>query len=138
MSHVETQLDQVLEQLVHDVEAAVHAMYRGDVRQQTAKLKTDAQRAAARQAVLSIVGAPRSAGDTEPPVIAGSSLSSDEVAAITRCITGWLPMGDPRAATPNARCIPAAREIAPTWGEREKARLSIRRAAETSAAMGPS
>ncbi|OYV66438.1 MAG: hypothetical protein B7Z72_11355, partial [Gemmatimonadetes bacterium 21-71-4] len=124
MSQLETQLDQVLEQLVHDVETAVHAMYRGDVRQQTAKLKTDAQRAAARQAVLSIVGTPRPTGDTEPPAIAGSSLSSDEVAAITRCITGWLPMGDPRSATPNSRCIPAAREIAPTWGEREKARLS--------------
>lgn len=130
MSQLETQLDQVLEQLVRDVEAAVHAMYRGDVRQQTAKLKTNTQRAAARHAVLSIVGAPQPAGDTEPPAIAGSSLSPDEVAAITRCVTGWLPMGDPRAATPNSRCIPAAREIAPTWGEREKARLSIRRASE--------
>lgn len=130
MSQLETQVDQVLEALVRDVEAAVHAMYRGEVRQQTAKLKTDGQRTAARQAVLALIGVPRPPGDTEPAPVAVSALSSDEVAAITRCITGWLPMGDPRAATPNSRCIPAAREIAPTWGEREKARLAVRRAGE--------
>jgi len=130
MSQLETQLDQVLETLVHDVVAAVHAMYRGDVGQQSAKLKTDVQRTEAREAVLALIGVERPSGDTAPDPVAASALSPDEVATITRCILAWLPMGDPRAATPNSRCIPAAREIAPTWGERETARLAIRRAGE--------
>ncbi|HEY5219219.1 MAG TPA: hypothetical protein VIJ16_05385 [Gemmatimonadaceae bacterium] len=130
MSQLENQLDQVLETLVHDVEAAVHAIYRGDHRQQTAKSKTDAQRVEARRALLAIVGVKQPGGDTDPVPLETASLAADEVAAITRCITGWLPMGDPRSATPNLRCIPVAREIAPTWGEREKARLAIRRAGE--------
>lgn len=130
MSQLETQLDQVLETLVRDVVAAVHAMYRGDVGQQSAKLKTDVQRSEARKAVLALIGVERPSGDTAPDPVAASALSPDEVAAITRCILAWLPMGDPRSATPNSRCIPAAREIAPTWGEREKARLALRRAAE--------
>jgi hypothetical protein len=130
MSQLETQLDQLLEKLVQDVEAAVHAMYRGEVQQQTAKLKTDAQRGTARDAVLSLIGVERPTGDTAPDPLSASALAADEVAAITRCIVGWLPMGNPREATPESRCIPAAREIAPTWGEREKARLAIRRAGE--------
>lgn len=130
MSQLETQLDQVLETLVHDVVAAVHAMYRGETRQETAKLKTSEQRAVARNALLNLVGVAQPAPEgTEPQAIAASALAPDEVAAVTRCIMGWLPMGDPRAATPGMRCIPAAREIAPTWGERENARLAMRRAA---------
>ncbi|OYV68266.1 MAG: hypothetical protein B7Z72_08440 [Gemmatimonadetes bacterium 21-71-4] len=130
MSQLETQLDQVLETLVRDVVASVNSMYRGEVRQQTAKLKTDTQRAEARRAILALIGGERPTGDTAPPPMPAAALSSDEVAAITRCVLGWLPMGDPRAATPNSRCIPAAREIAPSWGEREKARLAVRRAGE--------
>jgi hypothetical protein len=129
MSQLETQLDQVLETLVRDVVASVHAMYRGEVRQDTAKLKTAEQRATARHALLNLVGVPQPAPDgTEPPPVPASALSPDEVAAITRCIMGWLPLGDPRSAAPETRCIPGAREIAPMWGEREKARLAIRRA----------
>ncbi len=128
MSQLETEVDQVLETLVHDIEAAVHAMYRGELRQQTAKLRTDTQRNTAREALLALAGVRRPSGDTEPGPLSAATLSPDEVAAITRCIMGWLPMGDPRASTPNSRCIPAAREIAPAWGEREKARLAIRRA----------
>jgi len=132
MSQLETNLDQVLETLVRDVVAAVHAMYRGEVRQQTAKLKTDERRAAARTALLKLVSVPQpTPGGVAPPPVAASTLASDEVAAVTRCVLGWLPMGDPRSAVPESRCIPAAREIAPTWGEREKARLAIRRAAES-------
>ncbi len=130
MSQIETELDQILETLVRDVVAAVHAMYRGEVRQETAKLKTAEQRATARSALLQLVGVqPPPPAGTDPPSVAASALSPDEVAAITRCIMGWLPMV-PNQAVPESRCIPAAREIAPTWGEREKARLAIRRAAE--------
>ena len=130
MSQLEFQLDQVLEGLVRDVAAAVNAMYRGEVRQQTAKLKADAQRGEARRAILALIGPPGSRADTAPAPVAAATLDSADVAAISRCILGWLPMGDPRAATPNSRCIPGAREIAPTWGERERARLAIRRAGE--------
>jgi hypothetical protein len=130
MSEIDIRLDQVLEKLVHDIEAAVHAMYRGTIRQQTAKLKTDAERAVARQALLGLMGnsAAVKGGNTDASTFPTASLSSDEVAAITRCITGWLPMGAPNAATPNSRCISGARELVPTWGEREKARLAVRRA----------
>ncbi|MDE3053561.1 MAG: hypothetical protein KGN74_04370 [Gemmatimonadota bacterium] len=130
MSQLESQLDQVLEGLVRDVAAAVNAMYRGEVRQQTAKLKADAQRSEARRAILALIAGPGSPADTAPPSVAAAALDPDDVAAITRCILGWLPMGDPRTATPNSRCIPGAREIAPAWGERERARLAIRRAGE--------
>ncbi|HEU4989311.1 MAG: hypothetical protein KGL93_12855 [Gemmatimonadota bacterium] len=131
MSHVETEIDQVLEALVRDVVAEVHAMYRGEVRQQTAKLKTAEQRATARAALLKLVGVlPPAPDGTDPDPVAVSALAPDEVAAVTRCILGWLPMGDSRTAVADSRCIPAAREIAPTWGEREKARLALRRAAE--------
>jgi hypothetical protein len=130
MSEIDLRLDEVLDKLVRDIEAAVHAMYRGSIRQQTAKLKTDAQRAAARQALLGLLGnsAAVTGGTTDASTFPIASLSSDEVAAITRCITGWLPMGAPNAATPNSRCISGARELVPTWGEREKARLAVRRA----------
>ncbi|HET7632901.1 MAG TPA: hypothetical protein VFK16_11390 [Gemmatimonadaceae bacterium] len=131
MTQLETQVDQVLETLVKDVVAAVHAMYRGEVRQQTAKLKTAEQQATARHALLNLVAvAPPSLGDTTPAPVSTSALDPNDVAAVTRCIVAWLPMGDPKAATPDSRCIPAAREIAPTWGERERARLALRRAAE--------
>ncbi len=131
MTEMETELDQILETLVRDVVASVHAMYRGEVRQDTAKLKTAEQRGAARAALLQLVGVqPPPPADTEPPTVATSVLSPEEVAAITRCIVGWLPMIAPDQAAPESRCIPAAREIAPTWGERERARLAIRRAGE--------
>lgn len=131
MTQVETDLDRILDTLVRDVVAAVHAMYRGEVRQQTAKLKTAEQRATARADLLQLMGVkPPPLPDTEPPTVAGSALSPDEVAAITHCIIGWLPMGAPNDSPPDSRCIPGAREIAPSWGEREKARLAIRRAAE--------
>ncbi len=131
MSQIETQVDEVLATLVRDVVAAVHAMYRGEVRQQTAKLKTAEQRSTARKALLNLVTLPQPAPNgTEPSPVAVTDLSPDEVAAITRCIMGWLPMVDPKSAPPDSRCIPGAREIAPSWGEREKARLALRRAAE--------
>ena len=42
-------------------------------------------------------------------------------------ITAWLPMGNPRDAAPDSKCIAAMRELTPTWGQREKAREAIRR-----------
>ncbi len=138
MSQIEADLDQILETLVRDVVASVHAMYRGEVRQHTAKLQTAEQRSTARAALLGLVSAPPRAtppplAGTEPPPVPLSSLEPHEVAAITRCIMGWLPMGAPADMVADSRCIPGAREIAPTWGERERARLAIRRASERAA-----
>jgi hypothetical protein len=129
MSDVERTVDAILEQLVRDVEASLHAMYRGDIRQVTTKTKTDAIRNAARDALLPLMGVARRVGDTTPSHANTAVVAPDEVAAITRCITGWLPMGAPSTTSPQTRCIPAAKELSPTWGEREKARLAIRRAA---------
>lgn len=122
-----TELEQVLDKLIRDVEASVHAFYRGDVRQHTQRIKTDSFRNTARDALLPYVGgsgAP-SAGEAAAPVASG--LSGDDVVAATRCVMAWMPMGAPTTASPESRCVPAAREMTPTWGEREKARLALKR-----------
>ena len=120
-----SQLEQVLEKLAHDVEASIHAFYRGDVRQHTQRGKTDAFVREARQALQPLVGGQATA--TAATAVA-SPLSADEVAAATRCVMAWMPMGAPNAASPQSRCVPAAKEMLPTWGEREKARLALKRA----------
>jgi len=122
-------IDEVLDKLIHDVESSVHAMYRGDVRQNTQRVKTDSIRNAARQALLPLMAPADGNAPPPPPASAGAALSPDEVVAATRCVLAWLPMGAPNAANPQSRCVPAAREMTPTWGEREKARLALKRAA---------
>ena len=139
MSQAAQQLEDILDQLVKNVEASVHAFYRGDHRKNTVQAKSDQHRKAARDALLPLLGngvasgAPR-AGATLGQLGGGTGgnaamLAPDEIAAITRCIMGWLPMGAPTEASPQSRCIPAAKELAPSWGEREKARTALRRAA---------
>jgi hypothetical protein len=125
-THEET-LDTVLAKLVKDVELAVHALYRGDVRQQTAKAKTEVHRQAARTALGSLLGNGRPSGAVLTAPAAGGELRADEVAAITRCIMAWLPMGPPNDASETSRCVPAGRELAPSWGDRERARNAMRR-----------
>jgi hypothetical protein len=129
-------LDDILDQLVKSVEGSVHAFYRGDHKQNTGQVKSDQFRKTARESLLALLGGsmtPRP-GTTLGSLGGGSSgnaalLEADEIAAITRCIMGWLPMGAPNEASPQSRCIPAAKELAPSWGEREKARSSLKRAA---------
>jgi hypothetical protein len=146
MTQVVQQLDEILDQLVREVEASVHAFYRGDHRQNTTKLKSDQHRKVAREALLQLLGGsgPRPAvaspgavggGGATLGVLGGGSsgnaaiLAPDEIAAITRCIMAWLPMGPPNAASPQSRCVPAAKELAPSWGERERARTGLKRSA---------
>jgi hypothetical protein len=126
MSDPVQELDQILDKLMRDVESSVHAFYRGDVRQHTARVKTDTFKNAARQAIEPMLGAGGAPAAAAPG--SGVQLSPDEVAAITRCIMAWLPMGAPASASPQSRCVAAAKEMAPSWGEREKARLAIKRA----------
>ena len=121
-------LDTILAKLVRDVEMSVHALYRGDVRQQTAKAKTEVHRHAARTALASLVGGGRTSGPVQTSAADGAELSADDVAAITRCVMAWQPMGPPADAAEGSRCVPAGRELAPSWGERERARLALKRA----------
>jgi hypothetical protein len=132
--HVAQQLDEILDSLVKNVEGAVHAFYRGDHKQNTSQVKSDQFRKVAREALLSMLGGsmtPRP-GSTLGALGGGSSgnaslLEADEIAAITRCIMGWLPMGAPSAAAPESRCVAASRELFPTWGDRERARQAVKR-----------
>jgi len=128
MSTQQETLDTVLAKLVRDVEMAVHAIYRGDVRQQTAKAKTEVHKQAARTALASLVApSGRTSGAVLTAPADGGELSADEVAAITRCIMAWLPMGAPSSANDGSRCVPAGRELAPSWGDRERARQALKR-----------
>jgi hypothetical protein len=120
-------IDEVLDKLIREVEGSVHAFYRGDVRQNTQRIRTDTFRNAARQSLEALLArdgaapAPRSASG-------GAALTQEEMIAATRCVMAWQPMGGARDAFPDVKCIPAAREMAPTWAEREKARLALKRA----------
>jgi hypothetical protein len=101
-------------------------MYRGDVRQNTAKVRTDGHRRTAYDALRPLLsGAP--AASVPASSATSGALSSDEATAITRCIMGWLPMGAPSAAAPESRCVAASRELFPTWGDRERARQAVKR-----------
>ena len=123
-------VDQVLDTLIRDVEASVHAFYRGEVRRNTQRVKTNTFRNAAKQALLPLIGGGVSATPSAfVSAAAGAPLTPDEIVAAQRCVIAWLPMGSPAAANPQSRCVAAAREILPSWGEREKARLSLKRAA---------
>jgi hypothetical protein len=121
----EAQLNSIIEKLVKDVELSVHAMYRGDVRQNTARARTDTHRRAAYEALRPLVADGASAASA--PTVGGGTLTAAEATAIMRCIMGWLPMGAPNAAAPESRCVAAARVLFPTWGEREMARQAVKR-----------
>lgn len=122
----EQQLNSIIEKLVKDVELAVHAMYRGDVRQNTAKVRTDGHRRAAYEALRPLI-APAPAQAATVSAGKGATLSADDATAITRCVMAWLPMGAPNAVGSDSRCVAAARELFPTWGDRERAREAVKR-----------
>jgi hypothetical protein len=148
-----TDADRILEKLAKDVEAAVHALYRGEVRQMTARTRTmsilrDAQSSlqkalsdvsvggdGARSSGASpraptpaaVMQSPRPSVSAPAPAGAAVGWSKEEGDAVIKCINAWLPMGPPSAAPPDSKCIPAARELAPTWGQREKAREAVKR-----------
>lgn len=138
MSQLDARIDEIVRTLVRDVAAGVHSMYRGDTRQQTTQLRlsTFAKEAADKlRGAITISGATQvvnaSGAASQGSTSAGTAaavLTADEVAAITRCVMAWLPVGGaPNAATPDMKCTSGAREMCPTWGEREAARLAIRR-----------
>ena len=120
-------IDQVLNKLAKDVESSIHAFYRGDVRQNTQRVKTDTFVREARQTLAGMLGDDGATSGGAGAATGTSGLSPDEIAAATRCVMAWLPMGAPSAASPQSRCVAAAKELSPTWGEREKARLALKR-----------
>ncbi len=133
------EIDDVLDKLVKNVEAAVHSLYRGDMRQSTAKARTghlardaaDAIRARAGSASAPAGEAPRSGpvGRASAPAMLGAIVgwSQEEGQAVMKCVMAWLPMGSPTTATPDAKCIASGREMVPTWGEREQARAALKK-----------
>lgn len=126
-------IDEVLDRLARNVEAAVHAMYRGDVRQQTAKVRTGQLVREAADALRAHVGVPApsagpaAAGRPSALSVTGAAVgwSREEGEAVMKCVTAWLPMGSPSSAPAESRCIASAREMVPTWGERERARGAL-------------
>lgn len=138
-------INQILDKLAKDVEAAVHALYRGEVRQATAKARTGHLVQDARGALSAALGnislAPRTGSQPAPPLsmsprpsvaapmVAGAQLGWDKADsdAVIKCIVSWLPMGGPASTPPDTKCIAAGKMLLPTWGERERAREAVRK-----------
>jgi len=138
-------IDQILDRLAKDVEAAVHALYRGEVRQATAKARTGHLVQDARGALHAAMGriefaaaSPTASGtplavsprpSSRAPAVAGKDLgwSKEDSDAVLKCIMSWLPVGAPSDTAPDTKCIGAGRMLVPTWGERERARETVRR-----------
>jgi len=140
----------ILEKLAKEVEASVHAMYRGEVRQQTARTRAGQHLTAAKAALAEALGGTvpvaRPAGGSgagapagtpaarpsgQAPVAAGaaSGWTREEADAVMRCINAWLPMGSSQTTLPETKCIAAGKMLVPSWGEREVAREAVRRLA---------
>jgi hypothetical protein len=141
-----TDIDQILEKLAKDVEAAVHSLYRGEMRQNTAKARTGHLVQDARAKVANAIGSASAAVTGEPvrrptpvatsprpsasaPVIAGGAFgwTKEESDAVFKCINAWLPMGGPLSTPPDTLCIAPGKMLIPTWGERERAREAVRK-----------
>jgi hypothetical protein len=135
---VEDKIEEIIKSLVRDVSAGVHAMYPGDIRQQTAQVRMSGFVTQAREALLSLIGRsgagnvglqPTSVGSFGPPSRASESLSPEAAAADHPLHHAWGPMGSPSEASPDSRCAPGAKKLVPSWGDREKAREVVRRLA---------
>ncbi len=149
-------LDTILEKLAREVEAAVHAMYRGEARQMTTKVRTGHLVQGARDALAAAMAGGATAARTSgassavpdpnipqmaplrnssprpsvsAPTIAGESLgwTQEESDAVLRCINAWLPMGGPTSTAPDTKCIAAGKMLVPTWAERTRALDAVRR-----------
>ncbi len=129
----------VLGRLATQVEASVHALYRGEVRSETAKSRSGIFVREAAELIRAQVVAGGGAASPPPasaprtssaaPLAPGATVgwTRDEGEAVMRCVTAWLPMGAPSTAMPESKCIAAGREMTPTWGQRETARAALRK-----------
>ena len=139
----QSDIDQILDKLVKDVEAAVHALYRGEVRQDTVKSRTGHLAQEARAALevalreIPLVARARTSGpaaasprpSVSAPMLAGADFgwTKEDSDSVLKCIMAWLPMGGPASSAPDTKCIAPGRMLLPTWGERERAREAVRR-----------
>jgi hypothetical protein len=134
-------IDEILAKLAKDVENAVHSLYRGEMRQNTAKARTghyvqDAQAKVAEAigaAAAAVTGAAGLAKSPRPsvsaPAVAGAAhgWSQEESDAVLKCINAWLPMGGPQSTPPDTLCIAPGKMLIPSWGERERAREAVKK-----------
>jgi hypothetical protein len=130
-------VDRILEKLAKDVELAVHAMYRGEMRSETTKARTGHLVQGAKEALTSALGLPQPEHSqsvsprpsVSAPAVAGEALgwTREESDAVLRCINAWLPLGAPSTTPPDAKCIPAGKMLVPSWAERSKALDAVRR-----------
>ena len=138
-------IDEILAKLAKDVENAVHSLYRGEMRQHTAKARAgqyvieaqskvaDAIGAAAAAVSGAVAGAAPVANSPRPsvsaPAVAGAAQgwTQDESDAVLKCINAWLPMGGPTTTSPDSLCIAPGKMLIPTWGERERARDAVKK-----------
>jgi hypothetical protein len=116
-------VDKILEKLAKDVELAVHALYRGEARSETTKVRTGHLVQGAKDALSS----PRPS--VSAPAIAGESLgwTRDESDAVLRCINAWQPIAGPSSTAPDTKCIAAGKMLLPSWAERTTALDAVRR-----------
>ena len=139
-------IDQILEKLAKDVEAAVHSLYRGEMRQNTAKARTGHLVQDARAKVADALGGAANAVSDGPvsrptpvamsprpsvaaPTLAGAAFgwTKEDSDAVFKCINAWLPMGGPQSTAPDTLCIAPGKMLIPTWGERERAREAVKK-----------
>ena len=119
------EIDRILEKLVKDVEMAVHALYRGETRQDTQKARSGRLLQAAKSALGAAVARPP--GGTSGSASVGPGWSTGDRDAVVKCIQAWQPMGGPTSTAPGAPCVAGGRMLVPTWAERETARNAVRK-----------
>ena len=138
-------IDDILAKLAKDVENAVHSLYRGEMRQHTAKARTGQFVLDAKSKVAEALGTATAAVSgavaggaqvaTSPrpsvsaPVAAGAAQgwTAEESDAVLKCINAWLPIGGPQSTPTDTLCIAPGKMLIPTWGERERAREAVRK-----------
>jgi hypothetical protein len=141
-------IDTIIEKLARDVESSVHALYRGEVRQETAKAHTVQLVLDARLALTDAIAAnethafprltpskpepfrPRHSGGAPRHSGASYGWTTADSDAVLKCILSWLPVGAPSSTSPDSKCIAAGRMLVPTWAERELAAEAVKRIAE--------
>ena len=120
------QFTEILDKLMKDTASSVHELYRGQLRGETARARTEVGRQSAVQAIAELLGQPlaRPSGSVAVNATPGV-LTQKEMDAVRKAVMGWVPMGPPSSAAPESRCVAGGREMIPTWGEREAARNAL-------------
>ena len=142
MSATPEAVEEILAKLAKDIESAVHSMYRGQVGANTKQVRTEHFVSDARDRISAFMkSSPAAHVPGAPPqrftaAVAASSIGGDgsdaawtteEAAAVAKCLTAWLPMGAPSTVALDSKCMPSGKDLLPTWAEREMARAAVRK-----------